>query len=147
MLSFFFNNNENIIKKNEDDLTRQKSINSNNSSPSSSPKINKDKGSQNNLNELEEDILKSLNINCSVINNIYQIQYKIENKHKEKESEEISKIIKNIEKKKKILINTTKNTYKYTNFSETQMDKINNYVEHFNKLLDISFQLVQELKC
>ena len=147
MFKYFLGNENNYLsQKKINNISNQKTCNDTSSIPSPRYKNSKEHQNNNIINQIEEDLLKSLNINCELMNSIYQIHFKIINTDNKIQLSEIKKIIKIIERKKMILINTTKNYHKLTLIEESQQDQINNYVSDFNKLLKISLKLIEELQ-
>jgi hypothetical protein len=136
MFKYFFGNNENDMIF---DSSSKKTYDSSTQSPKY--KLSRDKSVEYNLNIIEEELLKSLDINYSLMENIYFIHNKVS--ETDKINVQVSKIIEIIEKKKNNIIKTTKNTCNLLHTSETLEFKI--YVENFNKLLDVSFKLISGL--
>lgn len=147
MIKYLFRNDDTFFSgKKITNITNSKTCNDTSSIPSPKYKLSKEHQNDNMINQIEEDLLKSLNINCELMNTIYQIQFKILNTENSVQLLEIKKIIKIIERKKMILINTTKNCNKLTDLEEIQQNKINSYVSDFNKLLIVSLKLIEELR-
>ena len=146
MIKFFSRTDDSIFnEKRINNISSQKTYNDTCSIPSPNYKISKEYYNNNIISQIEEDLLKSLNINCELMNTIYQIQFKLLNTDNTVQLNEIKKIIKIIERKKIILINTTKNFHKLVEVDNNQ-NQINNYVLNFNKLLNISIKLIDELQ-
>lgn len=146
MIKFFSRTDDSIFnEKRINNISSQKTCNDTCSIPSPNYKISKEYYNNNIISQIEEDLLKSLNINCELMNTIYQIQFKLLNTDNTVQLNEIKKIIKIIERKKIILINTTKNFHKLVEVDNNQ-NQINNYVLNFNKLLNISIKLIDELQ-
>ena len=129
----------------------QKDTDTSDSNSLSSPKYKMKKGNsfENNIDLIEEEILKDLKINYKLMNIIYEINNTVKNNENSVIKTELLKILNIVDKKKNILLNTTKNTYKVTSFNTVQMQCLQNYVDDFNKLLDVSIELINQLnlKC
>ena len=129
----------------------QKDTDTSDSNSLSSPKYKMKKNNifKNNIDLIEEEILKDLKINYKLMNIIYEINNTVKNNENSVIKTELLKILNIVDKKKNILLNTTKNTYKVTSFNTVQMQCLQNYVDDFNKLLDVSIELINQLnlKC